>query len=161
MAFKAVVEGDAGKEQGTWVHWKKDPDNGRPVRFRLRPIPPSFNTALRARFNRGIKSDQLGKRPAVEVMERQIEATRERALYALLDSENFSISLGGPSTAAAVSELLGKPVDASEEVLVDGHWPALGKLLMELFPPVAEWISNKAEELTRLEADEEEELGKT
>jgi hypothetical protein len=161
MPFKAVGEGDSEKEKGTWTYWKKDPDSGKPVRFRLRTIPPSFNGVLRARYNRGIKSDQIGKRPAVEVMERQIEATRDRALYSIMDSENFVILIGGASTAEALTGLLGKPVEAGQELIVDGNWPALGKFLLDLFPPLAAWISEKADELAGLEADEEEELGKT
>jgi len=161
MAFKAFEEGDSGKQEGSWVYWKKDPDNGKPVRFRMRAIPTSFNVALRMRLNKGIKSQDVGKRPAVEIIERQIEATRERAFYAVLDSENFAILVGGPSTAQALSDLLGEPVEAGQEVKVDGRWPKLGKYLMSLLEPLAAWLSDKADDLAKLEADEEEELGKT
>lgn len=146
--------------------WKKDPDSGKLIRFRLRPVPASFDKAARVRYNRGLKSENVGKRLATDIIERQIEATRDRALYALLDSENFEIEVGGESTAAAIGQLLNGHL-AGAQVLpggiigVDGRWPVLGKYILELMPPIAAWISEKADELTKLEADEEEELGKT
>jgi hypothetical protein len=161
MGIKLIDEADSKTDAGTWVPWKKDADSGKVIRFRLRPVPASFDRAQRARFNRGIKSKNVGDRQAVEVVESNFKSTRERALYALLDSENFEIEIGGESTAAAVSELLGVAGAApGQVVLVDGQWPKLGNYLLELMPPLAAWINEKADDLAKLEADEEEELGK-
>lgn len=165
MPLKAFDEDDSKKDVGVWIPWKKDPDNGKLIRFRLRPIPPSFDKAARVRHNRGLKSENVGKRLATDIVERQIEATRDRALYALLDSENFEIEIGGESTAAAIGGLLngnlvGAQVLPGGIIGVDGRWPQLGKYLLELMPPLAAWLSEKADELAKLEADEEEELSK-
>lgn len=161
MPLRFVVEEDSKADAGTWVPWKKDPDTGKLIRFRLRVIPKGFTQAQRARFNRGIKSENLGKRLATDIQEKQLDITRARALYALLDSENFEIIVGGPAAAQRFAELLGRAIEPEQVLTVDGLWPQIGEYVLAEYEELAAWINNRSEELRGIEVEEEEELLKT
>lgn len=158
MPFTNVGEDAQG---GQPVFWRRDPDTKAPVRFRLRSVPAAFDKQLRAEFNRGVKADRIGKRSAVELTEKTIDATRRRAAYALVDSEGFVIRIGDAAAAAAYSEVLGEQLKPEQDVKLDGRWTdAVKELVLTYMPRLAAWLSDKADELLAQEAEEEEDLGK-
>jgi hypothetical protein len=88
------------------------------------------------------------------------------AAAALVDSRDLSLSLP-PEQAAKLSELLGEPIESGAFVLLDGKLSKvlvremLVEFLAEVRPAIVRWIEAKSAKLAALDADEEEELGKT
>lgn len=153
MAYRQFEE----KSRGELVFWRHDPDNKKPIRFKLQPVPAAVTKQLRARFTEGKRAEKIGKQPAARVAQLHEDFVRDRAAYALLDSENFAIVIGDDKAREKYSEALGREVQLEEEIVLDGAWTDEVKALVLTFsPPIADWINHKVDEMSALEAEEEE-----
>jgi hypothetical protein len=163
MPFGALM--DSETERGTLVFWRHDPDAKDPktkkplaVRFRLRRVDADWDRETRKRIAKAIGGK--AKLTGDELIERQVRLTRDRAAYALLDSENFSLVVDGPNAVQYFNEQLKPetPLQVGDVVKLDGKWTAeLKNGLFKAMPELASWISDKSDELKNLEAEEEEE----
>jgi hypothetical protein len=160
MAFEKVEESDVQEGQKTF--FKKDPDNGRPVFVGIRPVPSWKQRALRHEIAKGLTTGKAAKEEINRIVDRNEEFTRRKALFAMTFTENFSIRAAGPQSAEAIGVALGAPVEPKTDVVLDGRWnDALKLLVLTTWPELAAWVVEKSDAMGRLEAEEEEELGKT
>jgi hypothetical protein len=155
MPFRAGR--DASADPGELVFWKKDPDNGEPVRFRLRRPDGEFDRQIRKQTVRGLRAEQLRSMSAAKAVDRGWEIAVSRASHVLLDSENFAVLLPDPKAAAVFGEALGQAIDVGAVVVLDGKWnDAVKAVVFETLPALVGWINDKADELLRLEAEDED-----
>jgi hypothetical protein len=154
----AVKEGE-----GRWAPYGTD--HKKPVRVKVHPLTPDEEREARKVAYPG-KGAKLQKDTAVRKIERGEAWTREAAIAALEDSENFNVDLAGNARA---EELFGKfprtkaktPAALETEVCFDQQWtPAVKRAFFSEFAfskSVAAEIVEIAGKLSRRDADEEEE----
>jgi len=151
---------------GTWVPLGIDPDTGEQIRLKLRPIPPSLHLKINRRHG-------YRENASPDVVSAII---REKARYALLDSEHFSIVLESHEDGEEFSKALGSEVEIGEPLSLDGRWnAAVADVLFERVPiqvkgvddegkprswPLDFWIIRQADKLGAIEGEREEALGK-
>ena len=157
---KWVEEDD--EDVGEWFPYQKDEATGVVAQARIRAIPASFDKRLRGNLLGSATQRKLESQRAIELIERRVQIVRERATYALAELKDFPIKVGGKGTAAKLSDLLGKPVQPFETILLQGALSDdLKDALLRALPAFAEWVSDRADKQSKQEADEEEVLGKT
>lgn len=151
----AQAKRETAENAGRWFTNGKD--HGKPVRYRVRPIPVAVDRQLHREVYGNAKARQLGRQSATTAIERMQDYTILRAGYALVDTENFSIEIGDPAAAELYSKLLGEVVLPSTEVFLDGKWTdALRKDVLAVARRRAAWISDKADRLVEAEIQDEE-----
>lgn len=162
MPVRMYTEDTTATVEPTRVFWRRDPDTKTPIYFKLRPVPPDVHRRTRNRLNRGITAQKAQRDDMARIYSRNEEMTRTISVHGLVDSEGFSVVAMGASAATRMSELLGTTVNVREEVKLDGRWTDEIKVLVfELLPTLSSWLYNRIDEITDLEAEEEEVLGKT
>lgn len=156
-----LKEGLTEDEAGQWFTFNKDPDNGRPVRFFIVPIPDEELRQI-ARRHMGARHDikyLKGGVPATSVdNEKSQAAALDKAVRALKKSENFS---GRPSeeSASTYTKLMGLPVKAGEELLFDSKLTReLKEHVLGQFDALVRWINDKHDSLKIQSAEDEEAL---
>lgn len=151
--------------EGEWFVFRQEGegDKAQALRVKLKPIPAGEERRIESKHfgkARSVVYTEQGKKQDINV-ESQIAYHAERALHALVDTENASFSVEDEAMAAKWTEALGFPVKAGEEVTLDGHWSRpVAELAFSEAPPFAIWISAKAGELRILEANDEAGKGK-
>lgn len=150
------VAGDEKGGQGQW--FVRGKDHGKPVRARIRGISTTVNRDIRRRVYGGVKSRKQGNQPLAADMDRLEDFARERAVYALVDVENWSIVLEDEAAVAAYAPLLGlTDAQPGVEVYLDGKLTEdLKRLYLSHCQNECGWISDKAQSLVDVEIEEEE-----
>jgi hypothetical protein len=150
MVFATKVDAE-----GRWITIGTDGD--RKVRLKVRTLTPQEVEATRREAFGRLKGRQLGKELAFRLLERTEAETVERAIREVLDSENFTIGIV-KGDEALYSKALGKPVQAGEDVLLDGHWTdEVKRDVFENIDGLAARVDNKVAKLVLAEAEEEDE----
>lgn len=144
-------------DQGTWI--TNGTDHGKPVRYKIRPIPYEVDRQLHRRVYKDRKVRQLGRESASTSLDRAREFTLLRAAYALVDTDNFALEMVDAGAAALYSKFLGTEVKVGAEPLLDGHWAdeAMKADALAVVRNHAAWISDRADKLTEAEVVQEEE----
>lgn len=150
----AVMFGE--DQEGQWFTWKKDA-KGNPIRFRVRSIPAEEVRRIRAKHG-GMKAEALERKSVAQNLAFGEAIVRDRAAYALLDSENFDIAFGDEATADKFVRAGLPSAKVGTEVFMDGQWTeGLKDLVLTGAPKLAGWVSAKADERANLEAEEDAE----
>ncbi len=146
-------------DQGEWRLWRHDTQTGKPIRFRIRRIPPEVDRQILAKHGARKKVRQVGQEKLSAFGLRQEAIIRDRAAFAALEPEGFEIIPGDPAAAA----LLGEDAKVGEVFTVDGRWSdaALKQRLLVRMPRLAGWIAEKADEMAGQDAEEESEAEPT
>jgi hypothetical protein len=111
---------------GKWHVWKIDPDNGKPIRARLRQIPQGIENKIRSAHKSESlrvhvnKSNEEGSMDVDLVRNRKI--ARDRAAFALLETENYNVGIGDDDAAALWSKLSESVVEKGKELVLDDKW---------------------------------------
>jgi hypothetical protein len=152
----AQVRLETADNPGKW--FESGEDHGKPVRYKIRPIPIEVDRRLHRDVYRGANVGKLRKQSAATAIERAQEYTILRAAYALLDTGNFSVEIGDKETAERFSALLGESVVPCPDLYLDGKWnDELRRAVLATARRRAAWISNKADELVEAQVEDEEE----
>ena len=137
-------------------------DHGKPVRVRVHALTkPEEKEARKAAYG-SRKSAKLQNEAFIITADRGEAHTRETAILALEDTENFNVDLAGNAKA---EELFGKfpktqaKTATPTEVCFDGQWtPEVKRAYFSLFSfskREALAISNMASDVGKVEAQEE------
>lgn len=124
--------GDADKDPGIWHDYKVDPDlsarMGREVmvRARIRGIPQSVENKIKA-ANRAetmtVRQPHRSNYSETDLdMERQRKIMRDRAAFALVETENYEVFVGDEDASKTYSRLLGEIVPAESNIMLDKKW---------------------------------------
>jgi len=162
-------------DEGEWIFWKNDPETQAPVRFLIRRIPPHIAKKFLRKNANSVSVAKLEKQSLADAVDRGTDIYAQRAAFALLDSKNFAVIAKDDETARAYTEILKPeaPFTAGAVVTFDGKWPKpptaerpweadkLRGHILEAWPLLSTWIAKKSDELSKSEADEEADLGKT
>jgi hypothetical protein len=152
------LEDDEPAQYETFA-WRKDEKTGKVSRFEIRPIPPSWDRALRDRIFRGKSLDRLS---TSERMEKGLQVVRARACYAMGQCFDFSVEAASPGAAKTLSSLLGEEIVSGQDVCLDGKLSAeVKEAMLRAIPELAEWAATKADDMREADAQAEDELGKT
>jgi hypothetical protein len=147
---------ETSETEGTWI--TSGEDHGKPVRYRIRPIPLETERRLYRKVYGSTKGRKQKKRSMAAGLELMEEHTQLRAAFALVDTENFSVELGDDAAATAYGQLIGQQLVKGTEVLLDGKWTdELRRRVLRLARKRAAWISNKADSLREREIEDDEE----
>jgi hypothetical protein len=124
-------------------------------------VSPENYRRLRNQLNRGMTSQKAAKLDMARILSRSEDLTRAIVSMGLTGSENFSVCPMGPSAADRLAELLGQEVKVGVDVVVDGHWTDdVKEFVFTLLPSLVTWLDNEIDELSELQAEEEDALGK-
>jgi hypothetical protein len=143
--------------EGQWISRGKDHD--KPVRYRIRPVPQDQDRRFRKNTVQAGKARASRNREMSELMQRAEDYSVERAVFALLDTENFSVEIGDGAAAELYGKLLEGPVSKGQEIALDGKWTEeLRRHVLTRFPRLAAFISDQSAKLEEkdLEAEEED-----
>lgn len=124
--------GDADKDPGVWHDWKEDPEQtarkGTKVMVRacIRGIPQSVENKIKG-ANRAesmtIRQPHRSNYSETDLdMERQRKIARDRAAFALVETESYEVFVGDDDAAKTYSRLLGEIVPKAVNVTLDGKW---------------------------------------
>jgi len=139
-------------------------DYGKPVRVKVHALPKDEERKARTAAWGGRKTNKVGNETFVRSADRGEAHTREAAIAALEETENFNVDLAGNAKA---EELFGKfprtkathKAARESEVCFDGQWtPEVKRAYFTLFaasPSEATAISNLASQVGKRSADEE------
>lgn len=151
--------GNAANDPGVWEDYGTDPDNGKPVRVRVRGIPAADEEKIRR--DGGVwQSKQtvrfVGKRGTSEIdieLEKEKAVARGRASFAMVETENWCVFIGDEETAEAYRALCpGAPVEIGKDLLLDKLWAsgapsatAVRAHYFEEHSDLATWIIGKVD----------------
>ncbi len=149
--------GNPAADMGEWFEFGPDPDSGRIVRFRVRRIPASVERAIRGRQNMQVRSVKGGQEVTVD-LDRERSISLRRAVYALVDSENFDGQAEDSAAVALYSKLLEVgDLEVGKPFTFDKRWAeGVREHVLGEFPALAAWIIERAERL-QLKASGDEE----
>lgn len=140
--FKAV--GDDEQDPGQWFDFTKGPDG---VAFKVRRIPGAV--ARRIGLSKmGAKRMMTAKGTPVDT--RDVFAARlAQASYALLDTRNFEVRMGGPKAAERYATAVNDAgIKADDLVKLDARWnDAVKELVLEDWPTGVDFIHECLEKL--------------
>lgn len=118
--------GNADNDHGTWGDWKKDPETKRMVRTKVRGIPASVEEKMKREVNQEkltLRNKSGSDYTETDIdLERSRRLIRNRAAFALLDTEGYEVFVGDPEAAAVYTEILGKHVEPESTLKLDGLW---------------------------------------
>ena len=143
--------------EGQWI--TRGEDHDKPVRYRIRPVPQDVDRRLRKTTVQAGKVRAVRNREMAELAQRAEDYSVERAVYALVDTENFSVEIGDDAAAALYGSLLGQAAKKGDEIALDGKWTdELRQHVLGKFRRLAGFISDQAAKLEEkdLEAEEEQ-----
>lgn len=144
------------QDEGSWI--ESGQDHGKPVRYKIRPIPLDVDRRLHREAYRNAKVRRIGNESTSTIKERFEEYTFLRAGYALVDTENFAIDCGDVTAAEQYAKQTGGSVQFETEVLLDGKWTdELKAEVLRIVRKRAAWIASKAEKIIEAEVESEEE----
>jgi hypothetical protein len=159
------VRGNPEAHPGEWVDYQVDPENKKPVRFRIRSLPEAKEREI-GRKHLGRKFEMFLRRRKASVehdLEKLDAANAEAAEWCWLDSENFLGVAEDSEGAEEYGKLLGITIGVGEQFTFDGRLTvAVKRHLLGLHHHLAAWIVERAKD-AQLRSDEEraeEETGK-
>lgn len=146
-------------EDGSHAEWfGRGQDHGKAVRARIRPVPADVNRALRRRVYGDVKSRRSGNQSVARDLELLEQFARERAVYALVDTENWGVELVDQAAVDEYAPLLKVEAKPGDEVLLDQRCTdEVKRRYLTDFPREAGWVSDKAESITQSALEEEDE----
>jgi hypothetical protein len=151
MPLTLVGPGNAGK----WFTHSTDPETDRPVRARIRRVPPDLERKLTAK-HRLNQVKKVGRNTQEVSVSRGAAFRTEKAAYALVALEMELRAT--EDTAESMSEAMGEAVAPGQVVDLGKKLPEAMKLyLLEDQVLFAEWVCKKSDEL---ELHEQEAEGK-
>lgn len=155
--LRAVEEGE-----GRWFT-RQDVglDHGKPVRMKVHALTRAEELATRAAAFGNKKSNRLQNESALRAMARGEEYTREHAIVALDETENYNVELSGPKAVERFSKLLNRTdLKTGDEVCLDGKWtPELKRAFFSEFAfskSEAREVSNLSSQVAKQSQDERE-----
>jgi hypothetical protein len=150
---------DSAGDPGEWSEYGLDPDNGRPIRFRIRLMPEAIERRIMARHPKAaLKWEQKKGRQYMNPgdSEAQIRANAEGAEWALAETENFLAMVEDSGAAERYAALLDKPLKVGDVVSLDEHLtPAVKRHVFEQYPSLALWVLGESK-ARRVKAAEDE-----
>lgn len=133
--------------------------DGKPVRARIRSIPEPKILEINVR-NWGRKRDvtwtKEGARGQVDP-EAKARADIEKAVFALVDTENWPILPANEESVQALTKM-GIPAEAGKPAFLDGHWTKdVREWFFGIHLSFAAWVAERGENGTAEEAAKEAE----
>jgi hypothetical protein len=143
-------------EPGEWCVFADDPDNGLPVKFRIRPIPMlvsrKFATS-KGRDERVTLKDEKGKeRAALQRLyntDESIAVMQENVVWCCTEVENLQVQMmdaGSRDFFASQTGVAGLEVGAT--VTLDGCWnDAVKRYVFSRYPDLGLWVFKEADRI--------------
>lgn len=156
--LRAIEEG----ESRWFVREDLGLDKGKKIRMKVHGLTKAEEREARKEAYGSRKAGKLERETFIRSVDRGEAHTREQAIRALDDTENYSIELAGPKAVARFRELLpGVELVEGQDLCLDGKWsPAVKRAFFSEFAfsrAEAREVSNLAFNIAKKDEDEEDE----